>query len=128
MRVAQLPRLDLSDPAVLVDPYPEYARLRAAGPLARGFGGQWVLSRHADVDAVLRDRRLTKQVPVAYYGSLLGAGPSAEFLGRMQDLLENRRVTSLLVKAFTLKFMPRLAEYAAGVADRLLGPLVSAGR
>lgn len=128
MRAVQLPRLDLSDPAILVDPYPEYARLRAAGPLARGFGGQWVLTRHAEIDAVLRDRRLTKQVPLAYYGSLVGEGRSAEFLGRMQDLLENRRVTSLLVKAFNLKFTPRLADYAAEVADRLLAPLVDAGR
>jgi cytochrome P450 len=128
MRAVQLPRLDLSDPAILVDPYPEYARLRAAGPLARGFGGQWVLTRHAEIDAVLRDRRLTKQVPLAYYGSLVGTGRSAEFLGRMQDLLENRRVTSLLVKAFNLKFTPRLADYAVEVADRLLTPLVEAGR
>lgn len=86
------------------------------------------MTRHAGIDAVFRDRRLTRQVPPAYYDSLVGTGRSAEFLGRMQDLLENRRVTSLLVKAFNVKFTPRLADYAADVVDRLLTPLVEAGR
>lgn len=46
------------DAAFLADPYPAYAALREAGPLHRSeafAGGAWLLPRHADVDAVLRD-------------------------------------------------------------------------
>ncbi len=48
----------LIDAAFLADPYPTYAALREAGPMHWSdefFGGAWVLTRHADVDAVLRD-------------------------------------------------------------------------
>lgn len=48
----------LVDAAFLADPYPSYAELREAGPLHWSdefFGGAWLLTRHADVDAVLRD-------------------------------------------------------------------------
>jgi cytochrome P450 len=45
---------------VSADPYPAYAAWREAGPIHWSddfFGGAWVLARHADVDAVLRDDR-----------------------------------------------------------------------
>jgi cytochrome P450 len=48
----------LIDAAFLDDPYPTYATLREAGPIHWSdefFGGAWLLTRHADVDAVLRD-------------------------------------------------------------------------
>ncbi|HWI10003.1 MAG TPA: cytochrome P450, partial [Burkholderiaceae bacterium] len=46
------------DAAFLADPYPTYAALREAGPIhwsEEFFGGAWLLTRHADVEAVLRD-------------------------------------------------------------------------
>jgi cytochrome P450 len=44
--------------AFAADPYPTYAALREAGPIhwsEEFFGGAWLLTRHADVEAVLRD-------------------------------------------------------------------------
>lgn len=46
------------DAAFLADPYPSYATLREAGPIhwsEEFFGGAWLLTRHSDVEAVLRD-------------------------------------------------------------------------
>jgi len=46
------------DAAFRADPYPAYAALREAGPIhwsEEFFGGAWLLTRHADVEAVLRD-------------------------------------------------------------------------
>ena len=46
------------DAAFRADPYPGYAALREAGPIhwsEEFFGGAWLLTRHADVEAVLRD-------------------------------------------------------------------------
>ncbi|QGN59502.1 cytochrome P450 [Nostocoides sp. HKS02] len=51
--------LDLSDPAVVADPYPHLAALRAVAPLAWHSGlGMWLATGHAEAGAVLRDRRL----------------------------------------------------------------------
>jgi cytochrome P450 len=44
--------------AFLADPYPMYRAVRETGPIHRSeefFGGAWLLTRHADVEAVLRD-------------------------------------------------------------------------
>jgi cytochrome P450 len=128
MRAGLLLKFDPSDPAVFADPYPEYARLREAGPLARGFAGQWVLSRHADISWALRDRRLTKLLPPTYYESLVGTGESSAFLGRMQELFHDRRVTRTLSRAFNPKLTPSLTRYATAAAERLLAPALDTGR
>jgi len=52
-------RFDPTDPAFLQDPYPVYARLRREAPIAWYDGWRaWIVTRHRDVDALLRDRRL----------------------------------------------------------------------
>src|SRR5439155_22500415 len=43
------------DPEAHADPYPQYRRLREHAPMLRGPLGYWVLSRYADIAAVLRD-------------------------------------------------------------------------
>ena len=58
--VAEPPAWGIGDESFLQDPYPTYAALREAGPIHWSeafYGGAWVLTRHADVDAVLRDDR-----------------------------------------------------------------------
>ena len=49
--------LDLADPNFLADPYPAYRYLRERAPVWRSPLGMWVLSRHADIAAVLKDHR-----------------------------------------------------------------------
>lgn len=52
------------DAAFLANPYPAYQTLREAGPLhwsTEFFGGAWLLTRHADVEQVLRDPRFSAQ-------------------------------------------------------------------
>ena len=47
-----------SDPAFVADPYPAYERLRAAGRVLYDPGSDhWLVPHHADVNALLRDRR-----------------------------------------------------------------------
>ena len=52
------------DAEFLRDPYPTYRALREAAPLVWSdefFGGAWLVSRHADVELVLRDARFSAQ-------------------------------------------------------------------
>ena len=50
---------DLTDPAVLQDPYPALAALREAAPVIwYEPSHQWLVTRHGDVHAALRDRRM----------------------------------------------------------------------
>src|SRR5688500_2756557 len=51
--------LDLTDPAVVADPYPAFARAREVAPVQWHEGlGLWLAFTHAESNAVLRDRRL----------------------------------------------------------------------
>ena len=43
------------DPAMAVDPYPTYHRLRTTDPVHTSALGALVLTRHADVEAMLAD-------------------------------------------------------------------------
>lgn len=52
------------DAAFLADPYPTYRALSEAGPIHWSdefFGGAWLLTRHADVERVLKDPRFSAQ-------------------------------------------------------------------
>ncbi len=50
---------DPTDPAVALDPYSTYARLREAHPVWRSpASGIWFITRHADTHAAWRDKRL----------------------------------------------------------------------
>ena len=54
----------LIDAAYLANPYPTYQALREAGPIhwsEEFFGGAWLLTRHADVEGVLKDARFAAQ-------------------------------------------------------------------
>lgn len=52
-----------TDPDFLADPYPSYARLRAEVPIGWYEPWRaWIVTRHADVDALLRDRRLGRVI------------------------------------------------------------------
>ncbi|MEV5568874.1 cytochrome P450 [Spirillospora sp. NPDC052269] len=111
------------------DPYPIYARLREEAPVHRNDEDDiWVLSRHEDVEAALRDS--------ARFSSVNGLriepafwGPDAErfFSFVAMDPPKHTRMRGLVSRAFTAKRVaalePRLREIARGH----LAPLLEAG-
>ena len=63
MRRARRVRLDPRDPDFFEDPYPAYHEIRAAAPVFFWEDyGFWCFARHADVSALLRDRRFGRQI------------------------------------------------------------------
>jgi cytochrome P450 len=98
-----LPRYDAVDPAVVADPYPEFARLRAAGPLCRVGPGSYGVVRHAEVAALQRDPRLSHAFPRDFYKLSVGDGPTSEWLPRLMagsDPPEHTRLRRLAAVAF----------------------------
>jgi cytochrome P450 len=67
-------------PEVHQDPYPLYHRLRASDPVHRSSLGFWVLTRHADVLAVLRDPHMSRDPRRSERVELLRSSPRVEEL------------------------------------------------
>lgn len=72
-----------NSPDFFADPYPAYQQLREAGLIhwsEAHFGGAWVLTRHRDIEALLRDqweflRQEPDRIPVAVREFLRYDGP-----------------------------------------------------
>ena len=113
--------LDPFDPAHRADPYPVYHALRERAPVFRTPRGHWLLTRHADCAAVLRDPRFGHGT-----GSVLrGNGFRRPVAGRalpfiLLDPPEHTRLRSLVSKAFTPRAVDRLEPEIARIADDLI--------
>ena len=124
------PKFDPFAPDVRDDPYPAYARLRAAGPLARGGPGQWVVPGYDDVAALLTDRRLGNEFPPQYHALSVGTGPASQFLQRIllhQDRPQHTHLRGLLARAFTRGAVLQLREHIEELTGRLLAPARASG-
>lgn len=127
-----------SSGAFLDDPYPAYARLRARGPVHYyGPSDQYLIPRHADVAALLRDRRLGRTYLHRFGHEEFGraAPPVAhEPFHVLNDhgMLDleapaHTRVRRLVAKAFTPRTVERLRPYVEDLADDLVRGLVADG-
>jgi cytochrome P450 len=106
-------------PEVHEDPYPTYHALRQADPVHRSpFLGVWILTRHDDVELVLRDRRFSaerrrwKDMPAlddGYRPSLLSL-----------DAPDHTRLRALVSGAFTPRVVERVQPGARALVDAVL--------
>jgi cytochrome P450 len=128
-RVRPTAELDLTDPRVVADPYPQFARLRAQGPvLWHEPSRRWLVLSHRDVDAALRDRRLGRWWTDRRPRSRL---EPFNLLHRHQ-MMENEppehtRLRRLVARAFARGHVERLRPRVVGLADRLLDAVDPAG-
>jgi cytochrome P450 len=124
--------LDLTDPAVIADPYPAFAAARSTAPVQWHEGlGLWLAFGHAEVNAVLRDRRLGRiwsdRTPAERFESFN--------LIHRNAILEmepptHTRLRRLISAAFARGHVERLRPWVQDLADSLVDGLVerSAGR
>lgn len=119
-----------ADPGFLADPYPAYAVLRREAPV--GFdesAGCWLVSRHADVSALLQDRRLgrifTPRQPAGVFAAWNRINADA-----MLDLEppEHTRQRRLVSAAFTPRRVAALRAPVRRLAERLLDEAVDGDR
>ncbi|CAJ1495906.1 cytochrome P450 [[Mycobacterium] holstebronense] len=109
---------DFRDPELHVDPLTYQRRFAEAEPVHRNSQGLWVLTRYADVLAMLRDERVSTDRRNLYRNKL---DPSRPYLTHVEHNLfyrsgdDHRRLRAPLSRAFT----PRaLASFEAEVATR----------
>ncbi|MEV0527021.1 cytochrome P450 [Streptomyces sp. NPDC050439] len=125
-------------PEFIADPYPAYAHLRATGR-AHYFEptDQWLIPHHADVSALLRDRRLGRTYLHRFTHEEFGRQappPEHEPFHVLNDngMLDleaptHTRIRRLVSKAFTPRTVEQLKPYVEGLADRLVRDLVDDG-
>jgi len=133
----------LQNPALLANPYPLYAALRSANPVLRAplpvesGAGVFVLTRHAEVESVLRDaehrfsvqrrkadvfRLYADRLPVAI---LEGPGGMQSML--LQDPPSHTRLRGLVSKAFTPRRVSALAPRVEALVRSLLDEALERG-
>ncbi|MET8561650.1 cytochrome P450 [Streptomyces flaveolus] len=126
------------DPAFVADPYPAYAELRARGRVIRYEPtDQWLVPHHADVSALLRDRRLGRTYQHRFGHEEFGRTPPPpehEPFHTLNDhgMLDleppdHTRIRRLVSKAFTPRTVERLRPYVDGLANDLVAALVGNG-
>jgi cytochrome P450 len=113
---------DPSDPAFALDPHPVYAELRDLDGLHRwARNGLWLVARHAEVSAALRDRRLGR--------SFTPREPRDRFapwnLLNERSMLEleppdHTRLRRLVSSSFTPRRVAALEEAITAIVERLL--------
>ncbi|WP_030342430.1 cytochrome P450 [Streptomyces sp. NRRL S-1022] len=126
------------DPAFVADPYPAYADLRSRGRVIRYEPtDQWLVPHHADVSALLRDRRLGRTHLHRFTHEEFGRTPPPpehEPFHTLNDhgMLDleppdHTRIRRLVSKAFTPRTVERLKPYVEALADELVAGLVRDG-
>jgi cytochrome P450 len=118
--------LDLTDPDVVADPYPAFARARAVAPVQwHERLGLWLAFTHAESNAVLRDRRLgriwTDKVPVERFESFNLIHRNAILEMEPPD---HTRLRRLISTAFARGHVERLRPWVQELAKELVDGLV----
>ena len=128
---------DPFDPAWVRDPYSVYAALRQTNPVHRSPLGFWVLTRHRDCLAMLRDKRASSdgrnidvgRFPALRDEALLDESGSGTVLAEMAPFLfrdppDHTRLRGLVQKAFTPRVVealrPRVEEICEALLDEAL--------
>ncbi|MGW2831226.1 cytochrome P450 [Streptomyces sp. NPDC001286] len=126
------------DAAFLADPYPAYAELRAKGRVHYFEAtDQWLVPHHADVSALLRERRLGRTYLHRFDHEDFGRTappPEHEPFHTLNDhgMLDleppdHTRIRRLVSKAFTPRTVDRLKPYVSALAGELVDRLVENG-
>jgi cytochrome P450 len=132
----------LHDPAVRANPYPFYERLRSHDPIhwdaAAGMDGGWVLTRHADVMAALRDSHVsaerleppqgTEWLPEEYRAAAQEVFRVMPHQLLFLDPPDHTRLRGLVSKAFTPRLVEAWRPRIVQLANELLDPVEEAGQ
>lgn len=129
---------DPADPAFVADPYPVYRRLREDHPILwNPATNQWLISRHAEVNRLLRDRRLGRTYRHQATHAEMGRPEPPSWQGPFHELNDaglldmeppdHTRLRRLVLRAFTPRTVEALRGRIQGVVDGLIDEFDGAG-
>jgi cytochrome P450 len=131
-------RLDPRDPAFFNDPYPAYAAIRAEAPVFFWEDyGFWCFAAHADVSALLRDRRFGRQILHVLSREELGWPKPKAHLAPFDALErhsileleppEHTRLRNLVNRAFVARQVEKLGPRIAALAHERIDAFEARG-
>jgi cytochrome P450 len=127
-----------ADPAFQADPWPVYAALRARGRvLYDQASDHWLVPHHADVSALLRDRRFGRTYLHVATHAQMGRPEEPDWLAPFWTLIrggmldreppDHTRLRRLVAKAFTPRRVEAMRPQVEAVAARLVARVAEAG-
>jgi len=127
---ATAPLFNPLSPDFIRDPYPHYDLLRRVDPVHITPHGMYLVSRHAEVSGVVRDKRFGKDFverSTRRYGPKIMDEPIFRSMSHwmlQQDPPDHTRLRGLVVKAFTARrvedMRPRIQEIVDQTLDRVI--------
>jgi len=122
----------------IADPYPAYDELRRAGRIHYDERtDHWLITRHADVNALLRDRRFGRTYLHRATHEEMGRLPDTELEAPFWHVVRNgmldreppdhTRLRSLVSKAFTPRRVAEMRDTIQGIVDPLVDEALARG-
>jgi len=133
-QAAAAPLFNPLSPEFIRDPYPHYDLLRRLDPVHITSHGMYLVSRHADVSNILRDKRFGKDFverSVRRYGPKIMEEPVFRSMSHwmlQQDPPDHTRLRGLVVKAFTARRVDDMRPRIQEVVDRTLDRVIPLGK
>lgn len=110
-----------------LDPIPELAELRRCEPISRirlpSGDLAWLVTRYADVQAVLVDSRFSRALAAAPGGPRLAAEPTLPSSILAADPPVHTRLRKLVAPAFTIRRTEQIRPFITGLVDQLVTAL-----
>jgi cytochrome P450 len=103
----------------------KFAELRAERALVKFTSAPmtWGVTRHRDMAALLRDKRIGHEIPAPMIAYGFGTGPAGDFVMnsiQSRDGADHVRLRGLMSKAFTPARVRELRDHVEAVVDRVL--------
>jgi cytochrome P450 len=120
-------------PEFIRDPYPHYVRLRSDDPVHVTPFGNFVVSRHAEVSLVLRDKRFGKDYVERNkrrYGPKIMEEPVFRSMSHWMlhaDPPDHTRLRGLVVKAFTARRVEDMRSRIQEIVDQTIDAVIACG-
>lgn len=126
--------IDFSDPAIQIDPYPHYAKLREEAPVCWN-GRTWLISRYADITTLLSDPRMSSARTEQTFAVLpeevqQELTPLRTILGSrmlLSDPPKHTRLKAIVNKAFTPRMIENRRANIEQICHRFIDEVIEKG-
>lgn len=124
-------QLDIQSPEFIANPYPAYAKLRQQVPVYRLGPGTWLITRYQDVEDLLKEPCLNKDIPAVFnqrYGRDMNAEPVYRVHNTFWKSMDSPPRRKLIVKALNASKISDVRPLVQKSADQLIDKWIGYGQ